>query len=152
MNSHPDRSTDTAAPGGDTGTDPSGGRPGLDTVDRAVAEIAAGRPVVVVDDEDRENEGDLVFAAAHATPELMAFTVRHSSGVICAPMTGALLDALRLPPMTAVNEDPKATAYAVSADARTGVTTGISAADRARTVRLLADPATGPSPPPDRPT
>ncbi|MEV7590598.1 bifunctional 3,4-dihydroxy-2-butanone-4-phosphate synthase/GTP cyclohydrolase II [Streptomyces sp. NPDC089922] len=145
MNSHPDRSTDIAAPGGDTGTAPSGGCPGLDTVDRAVAEIAAGRPVVVVDDEDRENEGDLVFAAAHATPELMAFTVRHTSGVICAPMPGALLDALRLPPMTAVNEDPKATAYAVSADARAGVTTGISAADRARTVRLLADPATGPS-------
>ncbi|MFD4867531.1 bifunctional 3,4-dihydroxy-2-butanone-4-phosphate synthase/GTP cyclohydrolase II [Streptomyces sp. NPDC058412] len=145
MYSHPDRSTDTAADGADPGTPGPGGGPALDTVERAVADIAAGRPVVVVDDEDRENEGDLVFAAARATPELMAFTVRHTSGVICAPMTGELLDALRLPPMAAVNEDPKGTAYAVSTDARTGVTTGISAADRARTVRLLADPRTGPS-------
>ncbi|MFD7085187.1 bifunctional 3,4-dihydroxy-2-butanone-4-phosphate synthase/GTP cyclohydrolase II [Streptomyces sp. NPDC059918] len=145
MNSHPDRSSDAPAAGAGPRTPGQGGGPALDTVGRAVAEIAAGRPVVVVDDEDRENEGDLVFAAAHATPELMAFTIRHTSGVVCAPMTGAALEALRLPPMAAVNEDPKGTAYAVSADARTGVTTGISAADRARTVRLLADPRTGSS-------
>jgi len=115
----------------------------LDPVETAVAEIAVGRPVVVVDDEDRENEGDLVFAASAATPELMAFAIRHGSGVICVPMPGELLDQLQLPPMTAANQDPKGTAYAVSADARDGVGTGISAADRTRTVRLLADPATG---------
>ncbi|MFF4648684.1 bifunctional 3,4-dihydroxy-2-butanone-4-phosphate synthase/GTP cyclohydrolase II [Streptomyces sp. NPDC001380] len=114
----------------------------LDTVERAIAEIAAGRAVVVVDDEDRENEGDLVFAASAATPELMAFTVRHTSGVVCVPMTGAELDRLALPPMTQVNEDRKGTAYAVSVDARDGVSTGISAADRARTVRLLAGSST----------
>ena len=112
----------------------------LDPVELAIKEIAAGRPVVVVDDEDRENEGDLVFAAGAATPELMAFTVRYTSGVICVPMTGEVLDRLDLPPMTRVNEDRKGTAYAVSTDAREGVTTGISAADRARTVSLLADP------------
>ncbi|MFB7378717.1 bifunctional 3,4-dihydroxy-2-butanone-4-phosphate synthase/GTP cyclohydrolase II [Kitasatospora purpeofusca] len=117
----------------------------LDPVERAVADIALGRAVIVVDDEDRENEGDIVFAASAATPELMAFTVRYSSGVICAPMTGAELDRLKLPPMTQVNEDRKGTAYAVSVDARDGVDTGISAADRARTVRLLASPGTGPA-------
>ncbi|MGW4382237.1 bifunctional 3,4-dihydroxy-2-butanone-4-phosphate synthase/GTP cyclohydrolase II [Kitasatospora sp. NPDC004531] len=114
----------------------------LDPVERAVADLALGRAVIVVDDEDRENEGDLVFAASAATPELMAFTIRHTSGVICVPMIGAELDRLRLPPMTQVNEDRKGTAYAVSVDARDGVSTGISAADRARTVRLLGAPAT----------
>ena len=114
----------------------------LDSIESAVAEIAAGRPVIVVDDEDRENEGDIVFAASAATPEVMAFTVRYSSGVVCVPMTGPELDRLKLPPMTAVNEDRKGTAYAVSVDARDGVSTGISAADRARTVRLLAEPGT----------
>ncbi|MEY9840956.1 bifunctional 3,4-dihydroxy-2-butanone-4-phosphate synthase/GTP cyclohydrolase II [Streptacidiphilus sp. EB103A] len=116
----------------------------LDSVEFAIKEIAAGRPVVVVDDEDRENEGDIVFAASAATPEVMAFTVRYSSGVVCVPMTGDELDRLHLPPMTAVNEDRKGTAYAVSVDARDGVSTGISAADRARTVRLLASAGTGP--------
>ncbi|MEV7598568.1 bifunctional 3,4-dihydroxy-2-butanone-4-phosphate synthase/GTP cyclohydrolase II [Kitasatospora sp. NPDC089797] len=116
----------------------------LDPVERAIADIALGRPVIVVDDEDRENEGDIVFAASAATPELMAFTIRYSSGVICAPMTGAELDRLKLPPMTQVNEDRKGTAYTVSVDAREGVDTGISAADRARTVRLLSSPGTEP--------
>jgi 3,4-dihydroxy 2-butanone 4-phosphate synthase/GTP cyclohydrolase II len=110
----------------------------LDRVETAIAEIAAGRPVVVVDDEDRENEGDIIFAAVHATPELLAFTVRYSSGVICAPMTAERADALDLPLMTAVNEDYHGTAFTVSVDAREGVTTGISAADRAHTIRLLA--------------
>ncbi|HZU59101.1 MAG TPA: 3,4-dihydroxy-2-butanone-4-phosphate synthase [Actinocrinis sp.] len=114
----------------------------LDTIDAAIAQIAAGRPVIVVDDEDRENEGDIIFAAVHATPELLAFTVRYSSGVICAPMQDARADLLDLPPMTAVNEDRKGTAFTVSVDARHGVSTGISAADRAHTIRLLADPAT----------
>jgi 3,4-dihydroxy 2-butanone 4-phosphate synthase/GTP cyclohydrolase II len=110
----------------------------LDTIDTAVAQIAAGRPVVVVDDEDRENEGDIIFAAVHATPALLAFTVRYSSGVICAPMDEARADLLDLPPMTAVNQDRKGTAFTVSVDARDGVSTGISAADRAHTIRLLA--------------
>ncbi|MFF4323451.1 bifunctional 3,4-dihydroxy-2-butanone-4-phosphate synthase/GTP cyclohydrolase II [Streptomyces sp. NPDC001568] len=134
--------TATGAAGRSRG--PQAARGVLDSVEHAVREIAAGRPVIVVDDENRENEGDLVFSAALATPALMAFTVRHTSGVICAPMPADDLDRLRLPPMTAVNEDPKGTAYSVSTDARDGITTGISAADRARTVRLLADPATGP--------
>ncbi|MER8103954.1 bifunctional 3,4-dihydroxy-2-butanone-4-phosphate synthase/GTP cyclohydrolase II [Kitasatospora sp. NPDC094016] len=116
----------------------------LDPVERAIADIALGRAVIVVDDEDRENEGDIVFAASAATPELMAFTIRYSSGVICAPLTGDELDRLKLPPMTQVNEDRKGTAYTVSVDAREGVDTGISAADRARTVRLLSSPGTEP--------
>ncbi|MFI9328538.1 bifunctional 3,4-dihydroxy-2-butanone-4-phosphate synthase/GTP cyclohydrolase II [Kitasatospora sp. NPDC052868] len=116
----------------------------LDPVERAIADIALGRAVIVVDDEDRENEGDIVFAASAATPELMAFTIRYSSGVICTPMTGDELDRLKLPPMTQVNEDRKGTAYAVSVDARDGVDTGISAADRARTVRLLSSTGTEP--------
>ncbi|MEE1786366.1 bifunctional 3,4-dihydroxy-2-butanone-4-phosphate synthase/GTP cyclohydrolase II [Streptomyces sp. SP17BM10] len=116
----------------------------LDPVERAIADIALGRAVIVVDDEDRENEGDIVFAACAATPELMAFTIRYSSGVICAPMTGDELDRLKLPPMTQVNEDRKGTAYTVSVDAREGVDTGISAADRARTVRLLSSAGTEP--------
>lgn len=117
----------------------------LDEVERAIADVAAGRPVIVVDDDDRENEGDIVFAAATATPDLMAWTVRHSSGVICVAMPGEELDRLRIPPMTQRNEDRMRTAYAVSVDARDGVGTGISAADRARTVRALADPRTEPT-------
>ncbi len=112
------------------------------TIEAAIAEIALGRAVVVVDDVDRENEGDLVFAASKATPSLLAFTIRHTSGVVCVPMVGRDLDRLNLPPMTAINEDRKKTAYSISVDAREGVTTGISASDRAHTIRLLADPAT----------
>ncbi|WP_194919949.1 bifunctional 3,4-dihydroxy-2-butanone-4-phosphate synthase/GTP cyclohydrolase II [Catenulispora rubra] len=110
----------------------------LDTIERALKELAAGRPIVVVDDEDRENEGDLIFAASLATPEVVGFTIRYSSGVICVPLPAADADRLNLPPMTAVNQDRKGTAYTVSVDARDGVTTGISAADRAHTIRLLA--------------
>jgi 3,4-dihydroxy 2-butanone 4-phosphate synthase/GTP cyclohydrolase II len=116
----------------------------LDTVEAAVADIAAGKAVVVVDDENRENEGDLVFAASKATPELMAFTIRYSSGVICAPMVAETLDRLGIPLMTPHNRDRHRTAYTVSVDARDGVTTGISAADRAHTVRVLCDSATEP--------
>ncbi|GAA4096786.1 bifunctional 3,4-dihydroxy-2-butanone-4-phosphate synthase/GTP cyclohydrolase II [Nocardioides kongjuensis] len=116
----------------------------LDPVERAIADIAAGRAVVVVDDEDRENEGDIIFAASKATPELMAFTIRYSSGVICAPMPGAMLDRLEIPLMTPHNKDAYRTAYTISVDARDGVSTGISAADRAHTVRVLADSATEP--------
>jgi 3,4-dihydroxy 2-butanone 4-phosphate synthase/GTP cyclohydrolase II len=116
----------------------------LDTIERAITVRAAGLPVVVVDDEDRENEGDLVLAASKATPEQLGFMVRHTSGVVCVPMEGRELDRLKLPPMTAVNEDRKGTAYSVSVDARDGTTTGISAADRARTIRVLVDSATEP--------
>ena len=116
----------------------------LDSVERAIADIAAGRAVVVVDDEDRENEGDIIFAAAKATPELMAFTIRHSSGVICVPMPASMLDRLEIPLMTPHNKDKLRTAYTISVDARDGVSTGISAADRAHTARTLADSATEP--------
>jgi 3,4-dihydroxy-2-butanone 4-phosphate synthase len=117
----------------------------LDTVQRAVDEIALGRPVVVVDDEDRENEGDLTFAASLATPELMALLVRHTSGYVCAPAAPELLDRLELPLMVPDNQDSLRTAYTISVDASTGVGTGISAADRARTVRVLADPSAQPA-------
>ena len=103
-----------------------------------------GRPVVVVDDADRENEGDIIFAASKATAALLAFTIRHTSGVICVPMLGEDLDRLQLPLMTAQNNERMRTAFTVSVDARDGVTTGISAADRARTVRTLGDSATEP--------
>jgi 3,4-dihydroxy 2-butanone 4-phosphate synthase/GTP cyclohydrolase II len=116
----------------------------FDTIERAVADLAAGRAVVVVDDADRENEGDLVFAASKATPELVGFTIRFTSGVICVAMEGATLDRLELPPMTAQNQERRGTAYTVSVDAREGITTGISATDRALTIRMLADSATEP--------
>jgi 3,4-dihydroxy 2-butanone 4-phosphate synthase / GTP cyclohydrolase II len=116
----------------------------LDPIELAVARLAAGRPVVVVDDEGRENEGDLIFPAATATPEQTAFMVRHTSGFICVGMTGADLDRLHLPPMTAVNQDRKGTAYSVTVDAKAVLSTGISATDRATTIRVLADAATTP--------
>jgi 3,4-dihydroxy 2-butanone 4-phosphate synthase/GTP cyclohydrolase II len=116
----------------------------LDSIERALADIADGKAVVVVDDEDRENEGDIIFAASKATPELMAFTIRHSSGVICVPMPGFMLDRLEIPLMTPHNRDKMRTAYTIAGDARDGVTTGISAADRAHTARALADSATEP--------
>ncbi|MGW9412786.1 3,4-dihydroxy-2-butanone-4-phosphate synthase [Arthrobacter cupressi] len=107
--------------------------------------MAAGRAVIVVDNEDRENEGDIIFAAEHATPALMGWTIRYSSGVICVPLEGARADALQLPPMVEINQDSKGTAYTVSCDAATGVSTGISAGDRALTARILADPSSTPS-------
>src|SRR5215470_10557781 len=116
----------------------------LDSVERAVADIATGRPVIVVDDADRENEGDIIVAASKMTPGLMAFMIRYTSGVICVPLTGQDLDRLQLPLMTAQNDERMRTAFTVSVDARDGVTTGISAADRARTVRVLVDSATEP--------
>jgi len=127
-----DHTTAPAAPGG------------LDTVERAIAEIAAGRAIVVVDDASRENEGDIVFAASKATPELLAFTIRSARGLICVPMLGADLDRLQLPQMTNDNQEHMGTAFTISVDARDGITTGISAADRARTIRTLVDSATEP--------
>lgn len=112
----------------------------LDHVEDAISDIAAGKPVVVVDDEDRENEGDIIFAAETVTAETVAFTVRHSSGYICAAVPDSEADRLGLPPMVARNEDVRGTAYTVTVDAAEGITTGISATDRARTLRLLADP------------
>jgi 3,4-dihydroxy 2-butanone 4-phosphate synthase / GTP cyclohydrolase II len=120
------------------------GAPGvrLDTFEAAVADIAAGKAVVVADDEDRENEGDLIFAANKSTPDLMAFMIRYSSGVVCAPVTAPTLDRLGIPLMTPHNRERMRTAYTVSVDARDGVSTGISAADRSHTVRTLIDSAT----------
>jgi 3,4-dihydroxy 2-butanone 4-phosphate synthase/GTP cyclohydrolase II len=112
----------------------------LDPIERALTDLAAGLPVVVVDDADRENEGDLIFAAEKATAELMAFTIRHTSGFACVGMTGEDLDRLELPQMVSDNGDRLGTAYTITVDARVGVTTGISAADRAHTARVLADP------------
>ena len=119
-------------------------RHGLDPVETAIAAMAAGQAVIVVDNEDRENEGDIIFAAEHATPALMGWTIRYSSGVICVPLDGERADALDLPPMVEVNQDAKGTAYTVSCDAAHGVSTGISATDRALTARILADPRSTP--------
>ncbi|MDO5744786.1 MAG: 3,4-dihydroxy-2-butanone-4-phosphate synthase [Micrococcaceae bacterium] len=116
----------------------------LDSIQAAIGAMAAGQAVVVVDDADRENEGDIIFAAEFATPELMGWTIRHSSGVLCTPMSGERADAMGLPPMVVDNQDAKGTAYTVSCDAAHGTSTGISAADRALTSRVLADPASGP--------
>jgi 3,4-dihydroxy 2-butanone 4-phosphate synthase / GTP cyclohydrolase II len=116
----------------------------LDTVEQAIAEIAAGRAIVVVDDASRENEGDIVFAASKATRELLAFTIRYARGLICVPMLGEDLDRLQLPPMTSDNQEHMGTAFTISVDARDGITTGISAADRSRTIRTLVDSATEP--------
>ncbi len=116
----------------------------LDSIEHAIAEIRDGKAIVVVDDEGRENEGDIIFAASKATPELMAFLVRYSSGLVCAPTTGEILDRLAIPLMTPHNREMMRTAYTVSIDSRDGITTGISAADRARTCRVLADSATEP--------
>ena len=116
----------------------------LDDVVRAIKDIADGRPVIVVDDVDRENEGDIVFAASKATPELLAFTIRYGRGLICVPMLSADLERLNVPQMTSQNQEHHGTAFTISVDARDGITTGISAADRAKTIALLASPDSGP--------
>ncbi|OSP04652.1 GTP cyclohydrolase II [Microbacterium sp. LEMMJ01] len=113
----------------------------LATIPEALEALRAGRPVLVADDENRENEGDVVLSAELATPEWVAWTVRWSSGFICAPMPTDLADSLNLPPMVAASEDARSTAYTVSVDAAEGVTTGISASDRAHTLNVLADPS-----------
>jgi 3,4-dihydroxy 2-butanone 4-phosphate synthase/GTP cyclohydrolase II len=113
-------------------------------IEDAIAAIGAGEMVIVVDDADRENEGDLVMAAEYATPDKIAFFLNHTSGVICIPLTGDRLDALDLPPMVQENTESQRTAFTVSVDYRHGTTTGISAGDRAATVAALIDPATRP--------
>jgi 3,4-dihydroxy 2-butanone 4-phosphate synthase / GTP cyclohydrolase II len=114
------------------------------SIPEAIDEIREGRMVIVVDDADRENEGDLIMAAERVTPEAIAFIVRHTSGVICMPVIGERLDELDIPLMVAANTDSRGTAFTVSVDARMGVTTGISAADRARTIQAIIDPQTEP--------
>jgi len=119
----------------------------FDQVDDAIQDIADGKLVIVADDEDRENEGDLVGAAAKVTPAMITMMVRHGGGLICVPLTGERADALSLPMMTEQNQDYMGTAFTVTVDAhpRFGVTTGISAHDRARTIQLLVDPETRPA-------
>jgi 3,4-dihydroxy 2-butanone 4-phosphate synthase/GTP cyclohydrolase II len=116
----------------------------LSSIEEAVAALRAGSMVVVVDDEDRENEGDLVMAAEDATPERMAFFLEHTSGVFCVPLEAARADELDLPLMVVANTEAQRTAFTVSVDYRHGTTTGISASDRAATIRALIDPATRP--------
>jgi 3,4-dihydroxy 2-butanone 4-phosphate synthase / GTP cyclohydrolase II len=117
----------------------------LAPVEQAVAAFAAGDLVVVIDDADRENEGDLIMAAEKVTPQAIAFMVRHTSGVICAPLTGERLDALEIGLMVPANTESMRTAFTVTVDACRGTSTGISAADRATTIRALVDPTTRPS-------
>src|SRR5438132_4289657 len=116
------------------------------TVDQAIADIAAGKLIIVADDEDRENEGDLICAAQLATPELINFMIKRAGGLICIALPGERVDQLGLTPMAEVNPDEYRTAYTVSVDAspRFGVTTGISAQDRATTIRVAVDPETQP--------
>lgn len=112
----------------------------LSTISEALDALRAGRPVIVADDENRENEGDAVLSAELATPEWVAWTVRWSSGFLCAPMPSEIADTLDLPPMVAHNEDARGTAYTVSVDAADRISTGISATDRAHTLNVLANP------------
>lgn len=107
----------------------------------ALEELKKGRPIIVVDDEDRENEGDFLALADYATPELINFMVTEGRGLVCAPVSKELAERLELPPMIATNKDPYGTAFTVSIDSVKS-TTGISAHERAETLKLLADPAT----------
>jgi 3,4-dihydroxy 2-butanone 4-phosphate synthase/GTP cyclohydrolase II len=117
---------------------------GLATIPEAIEDIKAGKFVIVVDDEDRENEGDLIMAAEKVTPEAINFMAVHGRGLICMPVTGERLDELRIPMMTSNNTAKLGTAFTVSVEAREGTSTGISAADRARTVQAIIDPRTRP--------
>jgi 3,4-dihydroxy 2-butanone 4-phosphate synthase/GTP cyclohydrolase II len=119
--------------------------PQFDPVPDAIAAIGRGEVVVVVDDEDRENEGDLIMAAEFATPEKIAFFVRHTSGLICIPLTGDRLDELDIPLMVKDNTEAQRTAFTYSVDATNGTSTGISASDRSATIQALIDPATRPT-------
>lgn len=117
----------------------------LSSIPDALAALKEGRPILVADDESRENEGDIILSAELASPEWLAWTIRWSSGFLCAPMPADWADRLDLPPMVEQNQDSRSTAYTVSVDAAEGVTTGISASDRARTVNVLADPDSVPA-------
>jgi len=111
----------------------------------ALEALRAGKPIIVADDEGRENEGDVIIAAESASQEWVAWMVKHSSGFICAPMTNEIADRLDLPPMVEHNQDPRGTAYTVTVDAADRLSTGISASDRAHTLRVLADPTATPT-------
>src|SRR5471032_1858709 len=117
----------------------------FDQIESVAADLKKGKMVVVVDDAGRENEGDLILAAEKATAKNISFMVRYTSGVICVPMAGDDLDRLELPLMTQQNMERMRTAYTISVDAARGVTTGISAADRASTIQLLSNPKTQPT-------
>lgn len=117
----------------------------LADIPTALEALRQGRPIIVADDEGRENEGDVIIAAESASQEWVAWMVKHTSGFICAPMTNEFADRLELPPMVEHNEDPRGTAYTVSVDAADRLSTGISASDRAHTLRVLADPTATPS-------
>lgn len=119
-------------------------QPSFDSVESAIAEIAAGRLVIVADDENRENEGDLIMAAEKATPETINMMIRYGSGIVCVPTVEPQLRRLGLGPMVAQNRESHRTDFTVSVDAADGISTGISAYDRARTIQLLANPATRP--------
>src|SRR6187401_3126913 len=125
-------------------TAPSRTRSPFATVEEAIEDIRAGRFVVVVDDEDRENEGDLTIAAQFATPEAVNFMVTHARGLVCLCLTEERCDELGLRQMTDQNETPFGTAFTVTVEAREGVTTGISAHDRAHTIQVAVDPSSGP--------
>lgn len=118
---------------------PPAGTAGLNSIEEIVADLKAGRMVIVMDDEARENEGDLIMAAELATPEAVAFMIRHASGIICVPMEEESLSRLDLPQMVASNSESQRTAFTISVDLRAGTTTGVSSADRAATIRALAD-------------
>src|SRR5438552_10891934 len=111
----------------------------FNTIPEAIEEIQKGNMIIVVDDEDRENEGDLIMAAEKVTPATVNFMVTHGRGLVCVPITGTRLDELQIPPMTWHSTDPRGTAFSVSVEAQT-TTTGISAYDRAATIRALVDP------------
>ena len=115
------------------------------SIETAIAAIKAGKPVIVADDENRENEGDVILSAELATQEWVAWSVQHSSGLLCAPMSNEIADTLELPMMTVINEDARSTAYTVTVDAAEGVTTGISAHDRMTTLHRLAAPDAKPT-------
>src|SRR5580704_16692775 len=115
----------------------------LSSSDEFLAELRAGRMVVMLDDEERENEGDLIMAAQFATPEAVAFMIRHTSGIICVSMDPEQLARLDLPQMVPNNDEAYRTAFTVSVDYRFGTTTGVSSGDRAATIRALVDPASG---------
>src|SRR5438067_11977764 len=117
---------------------------GFSTIEEGIEEIRQGRILLVVDDEDRENEGDLVMAADRVTPEAVNFMAKHGRGLICVPLLGERLDELKISMMVSDNTAPLGTAFTVSVDARRGVTTGTSAYDRAVTIRVLVDAATRP--------
>jgi 3,4-dihydroxy 2-butanone 4-phosphate synthase/GTP cyclohydrolase II len=116
----------------------------MDSIEDALSALAAGEMVVVLDDKGRENEGDLIVAAEHATPEALAFIVRHTTGIVCVAIESEAAARLGLDPMVPANDDRHGTAFTVTVDARHGTTTGVSAADRACTIAALVDPATRP--------